>query len=113
VGADGTYIHFADGAAAVTLAPSSAAQSANAPLPYIAVANGYVRQFKRTAHGMAFEFGGYYQPFVELANAGTCSVQVAGRPAAVQRDGALLRFEAPASASLQMNYQPVEVNCAR
>jgi hypothetical protein len=113
VGADGTYIHFADGAAAVTLAPSSAAQSANAPLPYIAVANGYVRQFKRTAHGMAFEFGGYYQPLVELANAGTCSVQVAGRPAAVQRDGALLRFEAPASASLQMNYQPVEVNCAR
>jgi hypothetical protein len=87
--------------------------TANAQLPYIAVANGYVRQFKRTARGMAFEFGGYYQPFVQLANAGTCSVEVAGRSVAVQRNGSSLRFDTSASADLQMNYQPVEVNCAR
>jgi hypothetical protein len=113
VGADGTYIHFADGAAAVTLTQANLAQTANAQTPYIAMANGYVRQFRRTAHGLAFEFGGYYQPFVQLANAGTCNVEVAGRPVAVQRTGTLLRFEAPASAALQMSYQPVEVNCAR
>jgi polysaccharide biosynthesis protein PelA len=113
VGSDGTYIHFADGAATVALTQANLAQTANAQLPYIAMANGYVRQFKRTTHGLAFEFGGYYQPFVQLTNAGTCSVEVGGRPVAVQRSGATLRFEVPASAALQMNYQPVEVNCAR
>jgi hypothetical protein len=113
VGADGTYIHFADGAASFAITQADAAQTANAQLPYIAVANGYVRQFKRTARGMAFEFGGYYQPFVQLANAGTCSVEVAGRSVAVQRNGSSLRFDTSASADLQMNYQPVEVNCAR
>jgi hypothetical protein len=113
VGSDGTYIHFADGAATVALTQANLTQTANAQLPYIAMANGYVRQFKRTTHGLAFEFGGYYQPFVQLTNAGTCSVEVGGRPVAVQRSGATLRFEVPASAALQMNYQPVEVNCAR
>jgi len=113
VGADGTYIHFADGAASVAITQADAAQAANAQLPYIAIANGYVRQFKRTARGVAFEFGGYYQPFVQLANAGTCSVEVAGRSVAVQRNGSSLRFDTSASADLQMNYQPVEVNCAR
>ena len=113
VGADGTYIHFADGAASVAITQADAAQAANAQLPYIAIANGYVRQFKRTARGVAFEFGGYYQPFVQLANAGTCSVEVAGRSVAVQRNSSSLRFDTSASADLQMNYQPVEVNCAR
>jgi hypothetical protein len=112
-GTDGTYIHFADGAATLALTQASTAQSVNAQLPYIAIANGYVRHFRRTAHGVAFEFGGYYQPFVQLANAGTCSVQVDGRPVAAQRNGSSLRFDTPASATVQMNYQPVEINCAR
>jgi polysaccharide biosynthesis protein PelA len=110
-GPDGTYIHIADGTARVAFdAPRDAAASAGA-LPYIAQANGFVRRFTRDAHGMSFEFGSYYQPFVEIANAQRCSVSVAGRPVALRRDGALRRFETAPAASLQIDYQPVEVAC--
>jgi hypothetical protein len=92
---------------------SAGALSKAAALPYIAEANGFVRNFRRGANGMSFEFGGYYQPFVRLAHAGTCSVSVAGRPVATHRDAAGLRFDTPASAGLQVNYQPVEISCER
>ncbi|CAB3719382.1 hypothetical protein LMG27174_04825 [Paraburkholderia rhynchosiae] len=118
-GPDGTYIHIADGAARVSFnradvrdTPTGALSKASA-LPYIAEANGFVRNFRRDANGMSFEFGGYYQPFVRLAHAGSCSVSVAGRPVATHRDGAGLRFDTPASPGLQVNYQPVEISCER
>ncbi|MFC0399066.1 polysaccharide deacetylase family protein [Paraburkholderia rhizosphaerae] len=116
-GPDGIYIHIADGAARVAFdaprdgaAPRSAVASAGT-VPYIAQANGFVRNFKRDAHRMSFEFGGYYQPFVELANAQRCSVSVAGRPVDVRRDGARLRFDMPPAAALQIDYRAVEVAC--
>ncbi|MDR6448836.1 hypothetical protein J2794_004967 [Paraburkholderia terricola] len=107
---DGTYIHIADGAARVSFNTTDAKAGA---LPYIAEANGFVRNFRRNANGMSFEFGGYYQPFVRLANARGCSVSVAGRAVATPRDGAGVRFDTPASAGLQVNYQPVEIACER
>jgi hypothetical protein len=109
-GPDGTYIHIADGAARVSFNTTDAKAGA---LPYIAEANGFVRNFRRNANGMSFEFGGYYQPFVRLANARGCSVSVAGRAVATPRDGAGVRFDTPASAGLQVNYQPVEIACER
>ncbi|MFM0529649.1 sugar ABC transporter [Paraburkholderia strydomiana] len=118
-GPDGTYIHIADGAARVSFNgadardSSAGALSKAGALPYIAEANGFVRNFRRGANGMSFEFGGYYQPFVRLAHAGSCSVNVAGRPVAVHRDAAGLRFDTPASAGLEVNYQPVEISCER
>ncbi|CAB3773131.1 sugar ABC transporter [Paraburkholderia humisilvae] len=108
-GPDGTYIHIVDGDARVVFDATSNA-SAGA-MPYIAQANGFVRRFTRDAHRMSFEFGGYYQPFVELANAQRCSVSVAGRPVAARRDGAQLRFDTSPAAGLDIPYQPVEVDC--
>ncbi|HEY3598861.1 MAG TPA: sugar ABC transporter [Paraburkholderia sp.] len=116
-GPDGTYIHIADGAARVAFdAPRAPASSTPVAaradsLPYIAQANGFVRRFARTAGGLSFEFGGYYQPFVELANAQSCRVTVAGRAVAARRNGALLRFDTAPADGLQPNYQPVEVAC--
>jgi hypothetical protein len=40
-------------------------------------------------------------------------VNVAGRPVAVHRDAAGLRFDTPASAGLEVNYLPVEISCER
>ncbi|QYD70882.1 sugar ABC transporter [Paraburkholderia edwinii] len=133
-GPDGTYIHIADGAArvafdtplrdaiaaqptaasatatvAATRSPTQAASSNT--MPYISQANGFVRDFKRDGRGMTFAFGGYYQPFVELANAQRCSVSVAGRPVAAKRDGTKLRFDTAPAAGLNVDYQPVEVSC--
>ncbi|MFC0575399.1 sugar ABC transporter [Paraburkholderia solisilvae] len=112
-GPDGTYIHIADGAARVTFdaTAGTAAATSNAGVPYIAQANGFVRRFTRTGNRLSFEFGGYYQPFVELANAQRCSVSVAGRPVAARRDGDRLRFDTAPAAGLPIDYQPVEVAC--
>jgi hypothetical protein len=111
-GPDGTYIHIADGAARVSFDAPGALSKASA-LPYIAEANGFVRDFKRDGNGMSFEFGGYYQPFVKLANAQACSVSVAGRPVAAHRDGVYTRFDTAAANALQVKYQPVEIRCDR
>ncbi|CAB3774297.1 sugar ABC transporter [Paraburkholderia humisilvae] len=116
-GPDGTYVHIADGAARVVFDAANAAPAAQpagasaGAVPYIAQANGFVRRFTRDAHGMSFEFGGYYQPFVELANAQRCSVSMAGHPVAARRDGAQLRFDTPPAVGLKIDYQPVEVAC--
>jgi polysaccharide biosynthesis protein PelA len=117
-GPDGTYVHIDGGAATVSFDADSesngpdASHASNQP-PYIAEANGFVRHFERRPDGMSFEFGGYYQPFVKIANAQSCRVTVAGQPVAAQYDGATLRFVTPASAALQINYQPVEISCER
>jgi hypothetical protein len=114
-GPDGTYIHFDDGSARFSFAAIDAVRGkeagAHAKLPYIAEANGFVRRFERTPTGMRFEFGGYYQPFVKLANADTCSVSVDGRAASAQRDGGALRFDTAGVAGQQVDYRPVEIAC--
>ena len=113
-GPDGTYIHIDDGSARVSFDAATAAGNApNATLPYIAEANGFVRRFERTPDGMRFDFGGYYQPFVKLANAQTCRVSVDGRAVAARRDGNTLRFDTPGVAGAAVNYQTVEVACGR
>jgi polysaccharide biosynthesis protein PelA len=114
-GPDGTYIHISDGAARVSFdAPGQSGTNAKANgLPYIAEANGFVRNFKREPNGMSFEFGSYYQPFVKLANAQTCSASVAGKPVTMHREGAFARFETPALNALDATYQPVEIRCDR
>jgi len=114
-GPDGIYIHIADGAARVSFNPSAGREAVptSGAWPYITEANGFVRNFRREPNGMSFEFGGYYQPFVRLAGAQSCSVSVAGRRVATRREGDTVRFDTPAAASLQVNYQPVEISCER
>jgi len=114
-GPDGTYIHIADGAAKFAIASDgNSGNSGNAGnTPYLAEANGVVRQFSRTATGMRFEFAGHYAPFVKIANAQSCRVTVNGQPVAVHRDGETLRFDTPASVEQQMNFRSIELTCGR
>jgi polysaccharide biosynthesis protein PelA len=106
-GPDGTYIHFDGGDARFAISQTAAS------VPYIGEANGFVRNFKRTAQGMSFEFAGHYQPFVKLANAQQCKVTVGGQTVATRRDGAFLRFDTNADVTAKLNYKPVEVACGR
>lgn len=106
-GPDGTYIHVDGGSARFTLASSGMHNA----LPYIAQANGFVRHFERVGHGLRFEFGGYYKPFFEIANAAQCRASSAGKPLAAQRDGNLLRVQTPGVAGQRVTYQPIEVDC--
>lgn len=105
-GPDGTYIHIDNGNARFAIGGAASA-------PYIAEANGFVRNFKRTRTGMRFEFAGHYQPFVKLANAQSCKVSVDNQPVTTRRDGHFLRFDTQASLSQKSNYPSVEVACGR
>ncbi|CAE6818586.1 hypothetical protein R75483_06131 [Paraburkholderia domus] len=105
-GPDGTYIHIDGGSARFAIAGSASA-------PYIAEANGFVRNFRRTPNGMRFEFAGHYQPFVKLANAQSCRISVNNQPVAARRDGNFLRFDTSASVGEKLNYTSVEAACGR
>lgn len=106
-GPDGTYIHIDEGSARFTLVPPDP----NGALSYIAEANGFVRGFTRTAHGLTFAFGSYYEPFVAVAHAAQCRASSAGRPLATQRQGGTLRIVMPAVSGGPVRYEPVEVDC--
>ena len=123
-GPDGTYIHIADGAAQFEINAdgtdstesggrmvSTTGNASNTP--YLAEANGVVRQFSRTATGMQFQFAGHYEPFVKFANAQNCRASVNGRAVAVRRDGEMLRVDTPAAVEQQMNFTSVELACGR
>jgi polysaccharide biosynthesis protein PelA len=108
-GPDGTYIHFDGGSAHFTLAQPDP----NGALPYIAEANGFVRDFQRSAQGLRFEFGSYYQPFIAVAHAAQCRATSGGRPLTTQRQGDTLRIATPAVPGVEVTYQPIEVNCGQ
>ena len=106
-GPDGTYIHFDGGSARFTLAPAGTRNA----LPYLAQASGFVQHFERVGHGLRFEFGGYYKPFFDIANAAQCRASSAGKPLEAQRDGNTLRVRIPGVAGQHVVYQPIEVDC--
>jgi hypothetical protein len=108
-GPDGTYIHIDGGGARFAIGGVTNADA----VPYIGEANGFVRNFRRTAQGMRFEFAGHYQPFVKLANAQQCKVSVNKQAVATRRDGEFLRFDTSADVGQKLNYQSVEVACGR
>ncbi|WP_199539800.1 sugar ABC transporter [Paraburkholderia kururiensis] len=113
-GPDGTYVHIDGGSARFAFEPAGTQSGTDAgprALPYIAEANGFVRNFRRTANGMTFDFGGYYEPFVRIANGARCTASVAGRAVAARRDGSFLRFDTPGVAGETVDYQPVSVTC--
>jgi len=108
-GPDGTYIHFDGGSARFTLVKPDP----NGTVPYIAQANGFVRDFTRTAQGLQFEFGGYYQPFIVLAHAALCRATSGGRTLDVQREGDTLRIVTQAVPGVHVTYQPIRVDCGQ
>jgi len=107
-GPDGIYVHFDDGTARFAL--ESPSQTRNTA-PYIAQANGFVRDFQRGAHSLRFSFGGYYKPFVTIANAGQCRASSAGRTLDGRREGGALTIALPAVPGQQVAYQPIQIDC--
>jgi hypothetical protein len=107
-GPGGIYIHLDDGAARFDMTP--------APQPdkpaYIAEAAAFVRHFARNGNGMSFEAGGYYKPFVRLANAGACRVQVNGNPARTARaQDNSVRVDLTGGPAQTVTYQRIDVVC--
>ncbi|CAJ0812236.1 hypothetical protein LMG19087_01370 [Ralstonia wenshanensis] len=106
--AGGIYIHLDDGAARFTLAPG--AESAKPA--YIAEAAAFVRDFARNGNALSFEAGGYYKPFVRLANAGACRVKVNGNPARTARaQDNTVRVDLTGAAAQTVTYQRIDVVC--
>jgi hypothetical protein len=62
---------------------------------------------------MAFEFGGYYQPFVKLADARACRVRVGGKLVTASGNAGELRFDVSAVEGSHVTYRPVEIDCER
>lgn len=106
--AGGIYIHLDGGAA--RFAMSTDAQTAQPP--YLAEAAAFVQRLERSGNGMSFDAGGYYKPFVRLANAGACSVQVDGRPARTARaQDNTVRVDLAGGGAQSVTYQRVDVVC--
>ncbi|MGD7412747.1 hypothetical protein ACQCRK_26345, partial [Ralstonia pseudosolanacearum] len=98
-----------DGGAA-RFAVSTDAQAAQPA--YLAEAAAFVQRLERRGNGMSFDAGGYYKPFVRLANAGACSIQVDGRPArAAHAQDNTVRVELSGVAAQSVTYQRVDVVC--
>ncbi len=71
-----------------------------------------MQRLERSSHGMSFDAGGYYKPFVRLANAGACSVQVDGRPARTARaQDNTVRVDLAGGGAQSVTYQRVDVVC--
>ena len=105
-GPGGLYIHM--GARQANFSMSASDRSA---LPYIHTASGFVQKFSRLGSSLQFDFGGYYQPFILLANAGNCRVAVNGKPASAPVHNGLRRVSVGGNAGPSINYHSVEVNC--
>jgi len=106
--AGGIYIHLDGGAARFAMPPAAEP----AKLPYIAEAAAFVRDFTRSGNGLSFEAGGYYKPFVRLANVGACRVKVNGAQARTTRaQGDTVRVDLNGVAAQTVTYQRIDVVC--
>jgi hypothetical protein len=100
---DGTYIHVSGSSARFSLATGQVTQ------PYVKAAAGYIRKMVRGPGTLSFEVGGYYRPSLDLANVGTCRVELDGK--AAPRRGSDQHFDLTAAAGQDIQYHRVEVNC--
>ncbi|WP_260392893.1 bifunctional glycoside hydrolase 114/ polysaccharide deacetylase family protein [Ralstonia sp. SET104] len=106
--AGGIYIHMDDGAARFAMPPAAEP----AKVPYIAEAAAFVRDFTRNSNGLSFEAGGYYKPFVRLANVGACRVMVNGAQGrAARAQGDTVRVDLNGVAAQTVTYQRIDVVC--
>lgn len=105
-GPGGLYVHMGASQAKFSML----AMDHNA-LPYIHTASGLVRNFDRTDRRLRFDFGGYYKPFILLANANNCRVLINGRPASAPIHSGLRRVSVSGNAVRPINFHSVEVNC--
>ena len=105
-GPGGLYMHM--GARQAKFSMSAADHNA---LPYIHTASGFVRNFDRTGSSLKLDFGGYYKPFILLANASNCRVAVNGKPASAPMNNGMRQVSVSGNVAPSINYHSVEVNC--
>ena len=105
-GPGGLYIHMGDRQAKFSMSASD-----RDALPYIHTASGFVRNFSRLGNSLRLDFGGYYQPFILLANADNCRVAVDGKPTSGSVHSGLRRVSVGGHVAPSVNYHSVEVNC--
>jgi hypothetical protein len=109
--AGGTYIHLDGGAARFALAPETPSVQPAQPA-YVAEAAAFVQNFERSGNAVSFDAGGYYKPFVRLANAGACRVRVNGSPARTARaQDNTVRVDLSGGAAQTVTYQRIDVVC--
>ncbi|VVE34197.1 sugar ABC transporter [Pandoraea cepalis] len=105
-GPGGLYIHMGGDTAEFSIAPKGAERT-----PHIDEAAGFIRDFQRTGRNLSFRFGGYYKPFVSVANAAGCRISVDG-VAKGRADGAgRLRAEVSGVAEKPVVMHTVGVDC--
>lgn len=105
-GPGGLYIHMG-GDQASFMIPATQVRTT----PYIAQASGFIRNFQRDGKSMAFELGGYYQPFVQLADARRCRTTLDGKPAGVVGNTGVMKLNVSGKANQSIVYHLIQVNC--
>lgn len=105
-GPGGLYIHMGGDQASFTIGPQAGGST-----PYIAQASGFVRNFQRTDTGMEFELGGYYKPFVQLADAMSCRTSIDGKSAGMVGKTGAKTLNLSGKADQSISYHSIKVNC--
>lgn len=106
-GPGGLYIHMGGEEAAFRIGPAMPRH------PHVREASGFIRNFQRHGRDMQFDFGGYYQPFVEIADASGCSVSVGGMPARTQGGAGTRRLDVAGQAVKPVAYHAIKVKCEK
>ncbi|NYT64924.1 sugar ABC transporter [Alcaligenaceae bacterium] len=105
-GPGGLYVHMGDNQASFTISPRSPGIT-----PYIAQASGFVRNFQRMGRTMVFELGGYYQPFVQLADAARCRTSIDGKSSGMVGQAGTKTLNVSGKAGQSITYHSIKVNC--
>lgn len=106
-GPGGLYIHMGAEEAAFRIGPATPRH------PHVREASGFIRNFQRHGRDMQFDFGGYYQPFVEIADVSGCSVSVDGMPARTQGSAGTRRLDVAGQAVKPVAYHAIKVKCEK
>jgi len=105
-GAGGLYVHMGGDTASFRIVTEPSSQ-----YPYIREASGFVRNFQRLGRGMQFEIGGYYKPFVEIADMVGCILQATGEVRRTRQGRNTWRLDLRGFVTQPVVYQTIRVQC--
>lgn len=105
-GPGGLYIHMGGDQASFMMSTQKTSS-----VPYISQASGFIRNFERNGSGMAFDLGGYYQPFVQFADAMRCRTFVDGKSAGAVGNTGVMKLKVSGKATQSLSYHSIKVNC--
>lgn len=107
-GPGGLYIHMGGEQAAFRIGSGT-----QPGVPHVREASGFIRNFQRHGRDMQFDFGGYYRPFVEIAQVSGCSVSVDGMPARASGSTGTRRLDVTGEAVKPVAYHAIKVKCEK